>query len=638
MSTITISSPIYISDFQFLVENKPNTAVASDIFSYDIDLDGNQEIIFAGRETQPATIDTWSNSTIHIFDEINGTWVEVTESLLADNIIEGTEPAVLFGDFNGDGAVDFVTPGDTDMDYLVPTYLFLNTENGFEKHSYDPQAWIHGAYAADINNDGYDDIVSTDYGPNTGVFFGGENGLTFYSVEGRGVNSISGISSADFLGDGSMTIITTDGAMGTSLYSWNIDNEDKLSFEKISDLPAGRFTLPQWNYLDSSDPSNPSHDVRVVPFEFSGDNLIDMIVMSRPWLTNSGDWPEYSEIQFLENKGLGIFEDVTDARLINYEQASNISYQPVFLDVNNDGRTDIFLSAADFSEYNSTAVLLQQIDGTFIDTGRSQFTLLWDEIITESQNSTNDYVYTGWGQTMHLTTNNDGQLNVITSIPTIKNDGVSNMVFSALVTFERGELNEEISSTNENDSFNGALGIDTAIYSAERVNYSILISSDTTTITDNTSSDGVDTLTAFERIQFSDTHLAIDLDGNAGQAYRIYKAAFDRAPDLGGLGFWINALDNGASLTSMASGFTNSVEFESLYGSNNTNKDFVNLMYNNVLDRDADEGGYDFWLGHMDSGAVSREQLLMDFSESNENQLNVIGLISNGIEYTEWVG
>jgi len=197
-----------------------------------------------------------------------------------------------------------------------------------------------------------------------------------------------------------------------------------------------------------------------------------------------------------------------------------------------------------------------------------------------------------------------------------------------------GDGDDLLAGGEGDDLLVGGAGIDTAQYAGNHANYTIQVAS----IVDNIASDGVDALTNIERLEFADINVALDIDGNAGQAYRIYKAAFDRAPDLGGLGFWINALDNGASLTSMASGFTNSVEFESLYGSNNTNKEFVNLMYNNVLDRDADEGGYDFWLGHMDSGAVSREQLLIDFSESDENQLNVIGLISNGIEYTEWIG
>ncbi|WP_460452289.1 calcium-binding protein [Alsobacter sp. SYSU BS001988] len=46
---------------------------------------------------------------------------------------------------------------------------------------------------------------------------------------------------------------------------------------------------------------------------------------------------------------------------------------------------------------------------------------------------------------------------------------------------------------------------------------------------------GRETIREFERIQFTDGILALDLDGNAGQGYRIYQAAFARTPDKGGL-------------------------------------------------------------------------------------------------------
>ena len=65
--TIYLSAPSLISGFQFLVDKKPNTAVVSDIFAADLNGDGVQEAIFVGRQTQPATIPTWSNSTVHIF-------------------------------------------------------------------------------------------------------------------------------------------------------------------------------------------------------------------------------------------------------------------------------------------------------------------------------------------------------------------------------------------------------------------------------------------------------------------------------------------------------------------------------------------------------------------------------------------
>ncbi|MEO1944494.1 MAG: DUF4214 domain-containing protein [Candidatus Thioglobus sp.] len=194
--------------------------------------------------------------------------------------------------------------------------------------------------------------------------------------------------------------------------------------------------------------------------------------------------------------------------------------------------------------------------------------------------------------------------------------------------------NDELEGGAGNDYLDGGTGIDTAKYAGNHTNYTIQI----TSIVDNFTSDGVDTLTNIERLEFADINVALDLDGNAGQAYRIYKAAFDRTPDLTGLGYWINDLDAGASLLDVSAGFTHSNEFYGLYGENSSNLDFITLLYNNVLDRAPDESGYAYWLNELDNGINTREGILIGFSESAENQLAVIELIANGIEYTEWVG
>lgn len=148
---------------------------------------------------------------------------------------------------------------------------------------------------------------------------------------------------------------------------------------------------------------------------------------------------------------------------------------------------------------------------------------------------------------------------------------------------------------------------------------------------------GSDQISNVERIQFEDTNVALDISGTAGEAYRIYKAAFDRAPDTGGLGFWISAMDHGSSLTSVAAGFIASPEFQKLYGANVSDRDYVTKLYNNVLDRNPDQGGYDFWLGALANGAT-RQDILVNFSESKENIANVADLIANGIQYQEWLG
>lgn len=150
--------------------------------------------------------------------------------------------------------------------------------------------------------------------------------------------------------------------------------------------------------------------------------------------------------------------------------------------------------------------------------------------------------------------------------------------------------------------------------------------------------DGVITLQNVERLSFADRALALDVgEGEiAGSAYRLYKAAFDRTPDAGGLGFWINTLDGGTSLTQAAQGFINSAEFKAMYGENATDQHFVTLLYNHVLHRAPEGAGYQFWLDSLASGA-SRAQVLKDFSESAENIAQTAELIANGIAYQEYV-
>jgi Ca2+-binding RTX toxin-like protein len=149
--------------------------------------------------------------------------------------------------------------------------------------------------------------------------------------------------------------------------------------------------------------------------------------------------------------------------------------------------------------------------------------------------------------------------------------------------------------------------------------------------------DGTDLLTGVERLQFTDANIALDLDGIAGKAYRIYEAALGRAPDLEGLGYWINDMDNGVSLTTVTSGFIASTEFQSQYGANPSYETYINLLYQNILNRAPDAEGLDYWLSNMRSGANSPAVVLASFSEGIENTINVAPDIANGIYYDPWL-
>jgi hypothetical protein len=201
-----------------------------------------------------------------------------------------------------------------------------------------------------------------------------------------------------------------------------------------------------------------------------------------------------------------------------------------------------------------------------------------------------------------------------------------------------GSGNDAFFGKGANDVIDGAAGFDVAKYLGASNQYQIISTNGSIVVSDNTSNrDGVDTLTNVERLQFSDKVVGFDVSDNAGEAYRIYEAAFNRKPDTDGLGYWIAQLDKGATLKSVAEGFIGSSEFQKLYGSSPSNTSFVDNLYKNILDRAGEKAGVDYWVGQLNSG-VSRADILVGFSESAENKAGVIGSIQNGIEYKEWLG
>ena len=139
------------------------------------------------------------------------------------------------------------------------------------------------------------------------------------------------------------------------------------------------------------------------------------------------------------------------------------------------------------------------------------------------------------------------------------------------------------------------------------------------------------TLTNVERLGFQEDYVVFDQDGSAAQAWRLYRAAFDRAPDREGLGFWISQLEHGLARADMAARLLVSSEF----GTAATTSDFVATLYRNVLDRAPDAAGLAYWRDAIDAG-LSRGEALVQFSDNPENLARIVAETANGIEYTLW--
>jgi hypothetical protein len=119
-------------------------------------------------------------------------------------------------------------------------------------------------------------------------------------------------------------------------------------------------------------------------------------------------------------------------------------------------------------------------------------------------------------------------------------------------------------------------------------------------------------------------------DGAAAEVARLYDTTFGRLPDAGGLTYWTHVLESGTTLTQVAQGFIASAEFQGAYGALD-NTGFVSLLYSNVLHRAPDAGGLAYWVSLLNAGMDSRAQVVVGFSESAEHIGNTAPHIDHGI-------
>jgi hypothetical protein len=114
----------------------------------------------------------------------------------------------------------------------------------------------------------------------------------------------------------------------------------------------------------------------------------------------------------------------------------------------------------------------------------------------------------------------------------------------------------------------------------------------------------------------------------------LYYAVFDRIPDMAGLSYWLSARQQGLSLLEISDTFLNSIEYlESYHTLQNNDADFIHILYQNVLDRTADEVGLTYWLGQLNAIGLSRAAVLSSFSDSIEFQSKNSSIINVLLNY-----
>lgn len=97
----------------------------------------------------------------------------------------------------------------------------------------------------------------------------------------------------------------------------------------------------------------------------------------------------------------------------------------------------------------------------------------------------------------------------------------------------------------------------------------------------------------------------------------LYQAAFGRAPDLGGLNFYLSHGDDAASV---ARGIVASAEWTARGTNALSDEAFVSTLYSQVLGRASDAQGLAFWGGELAQGTYTRADVLLGFAASTEHR------------------
>ena len=358
-----------------------------DLFVVDLNQDGVDELLVAGRKSQPSSATEWQDTYVSILGWNTGSWQNENDIWFQDldSKIMGTEPSVRFADFDNNGYPDIWIAPSADMPYYAPGTVYFNDGDILSRQDLDiDNIWAHDSVVADFNNDGLDDIFVSSYGPNQAFVFAQQDGSFKIDLSSSHV-AYAGIAAGDFLGDGTVSLVLVDApgdsvsdtvlyaltepSLYTGLSSEDLTNTSHgIALHSI--LPGDRFGLPKWDFATWLDQSgHRPHSVRATAMDFNRDGLDDVVVYTSAIGAN-GDWHRYFEVQFLQNQGSGLFSDQTETIVMDWDSETTVSYNPRLIDFNGDGLDDIWLGAQDYNgTENSNRVLIAQSDGTF----RSEF-------------------------------------------------------------------------------------------------------------------------------------------------------------------------------------------------------------------------------------------------------------------------
>jgi hypothetical protein len=249
----------------------------------------------------------------------------------------------------------------------------------------------------------------------------------------------------------------------------------------------------------------------------------------------------------------------------------------------------------------------------------------------------------GHGTSERITSSPTGKLTINFISGTSNSDLIQGTSFADNISAYDG--NDTISGGLGSDLIDGGAGIDTVKFSGQfgsgsLANYSIqkLIDGSWSVsfigpiiaIFPLPPTDGIDTLTSVERLQFTDKSFALDLDGNAGNTAKIIGAVLGKAalknPTYVGIG--LSYLDKGMSYSDLGALALNAVGAT-------TNDSIVSTLWLNVIGFPASALDKAPFIKMLADGMKTGDLVALAADTAfNTTSINLVGLAQTGIEYT----
>ncbi|QJD99008.1 DUF4347 domain-containing protein [Massilia forsythiae] len=175
----------------------------------------------------------------------------------------------------------------------------------------------------------------------------------------------------------------------------------------------------------------------------------------------------------------------------------------------------------------------------------------------------------------------------------------------------------------------GGAGADTAVFAGARSAYTIDYHEGHVLVTANTGAHDQARVVNVETLQFQDGSVAVQDRAPLAAIAGLYADVLGRQADVGGFDYWGTVQKNGASLGAIALSLIGSSEGQArLQAFDGHAAHDVGILYQAIFNRTADAGGLAFWTEAVRHGATL-EQVADQFMHSAE-------IVGHGIEATGW--